>query len=414
MKILFVVAVFPPEGEPSAVMAEELSRAWVQSGHRVTVVCPFPNRPHGVVHPGFRRTWLFKSMVSGVNVVRLWTWLIGRRRTPINRILENVTFGFSSSLYVLVAKRPDVVVLETWPLIAQLCVLLVCRLRVIPVINYVKDLYPEVLSAAGIVGVDSWLHRLMLGLDSFIYRYSTHTVVISDAMRDHVGMTRKIDRISVIRDWLNLDTISPFPGQSRWRHEIGLRREDFVFMYAGTMGHASKVDILCEVAGQTACESNIRIVCLGEGILKARMLQEQETSNLTNLLILPFQPRARVGEVLSSADVMLMLTSRNMRFSSVPSKFITYLAVGKPVICAVDPSSEIAMIVRENGLGFVVEPEGARALADAMRRVSELDRTRLHAMGARAREFAVRNYSLQRASKDFDRPFSSLGVFSQA
>jgi colanic acid biosynthesis glycosyl transferase WcaI len=413
MNILFIVSVFPPEGEPSAVMAEELSCAWVQSGHRVTVVCPFPNRPHGVIHPGFKRTWRFKCIVNGIIVVRLWTWLIGRRRTRINRLLENLTFGFSSSIYVLLAKRPEVVVLETWPLIAQLCVLLVCLLRGIPLINYVKDLYPEVLSAAGILGEHSRLHRFLLGLDAFTSRRSTHTVAISDSVRHHVAKTRKVDQLSVIRDWLNLDTIRPFPGQSRWRNEIGLRKEDFVFMYAGTIGHASKVDVLCEAARQTASASDIRIVCIGEGILKARMLEEQETFNLTNLLILPFQPRERVSEVLSSADVMLMLASRNLRFSSVPSKFITYLAAGKPMICSVDATSEIGMIVRENGLGFVVEPEDPRALANAMRTVSKLDRACLREMGARAREFAVNNYSLQRATKDFDRLFSSLEVLSQ-
>ena len=403
MNISFVICVYPPEGEPSAVMAEELARSWVRSGNDVTVVCPFPNRPHGVVHPGFRRTWRSIKNIHGVRVVRVWTWLIGRRRLHINRIMENISFGISAALTLLFSKRPDVIVLASWPILSRLPILLVSYLRRVSIINYVKDLYPEAMSSAGMLKASSPLYRLLVRLDSFICRHVKHTVVISDSVREVVAETRKLDpsHLSVIRDFLNLDAIRPFPGRSRWREEVGISRDDMVFMYAGTMGLASRVDVLTEVARLTASANDVRIVCIGEGVLKDGMLQEKAAQDLTNLLIFPFQPRERVSEVQSSADVMLMLTARNMGVSSVPSKLITYLAVGKPVLAAAEEDSDLARLIRDNGLGLVVEPENPESIAEAMLSLRSLGRTALADMGMRARRYAEAHYSVERAVSQF-------------
>jgi colanic acid biosynthesis glycosyl transferase WcaI len=140
------------------------------------------------------------------------------------------------------------------------------------------------------------------------------------------------------------------------------------------------------------------------------MLEEARVLGLTNLLMLPFQPRERLCEVQSSADLMLLTVAPNVGASSVPSKLITYLAVGKPVVCAAAPDTDVARLVRETGVGQVVDPGSPHALADAIRSMRTRSTAELESMGRRAREFALQDHSLDNALKRFDRLFAELGL----
>jgi colanic acid biosynthesis glycosyl transferase WcaI len=112
----------------------------------------------------------------------------------------------------------------------------------------------------------------------------------------------------------------------------------------------------------------------------------------------------------SAADVMLLTTSSQIGSSSVPSKLITYLAVGKPVICAVPPDTDVASLVREKQLGLVTSPEDPAALADAIRQMALTSHVELVATGHRARAVALERYSLASALASFNRLFDDIGL----
>jgi glycosyltransferase involved in cell wall biosynthesis len=99
-----------------------------------------------------------------------------------------------------------------------------------------------------------------------------------------------------------------------------------------------------------------------------------------------------------------------MGTSSVPNKLITYLAVGKPVLCAVPAGSEIARLVGEQQIGGVVEPGSPEALARGLKELRGKGRTALREMGARARRVALERYSLQAALRAFDAVLAEIGL----
>jgi len=415
MRIAFVVAVFPPEPEPASVMAGELVNEWARAGHDVNVICPLPNRPGGEVYPeyrGFRKRPRTVFTENGARVARVWSWFIGRKRRHINRMLENLSFGVTSSLALLGMRRPDLILMETWPIMGQLLVASAGFLRRVPVINYIQDVYPEAASAAGVFDKGTVSERMLRRLDRLVCRAAARNIVIAEGMRDLMVERRKIreERFVVIPNWLDLEKIKPFEGENTWRCDVGIPEGEFVCMFAGTMGLASNVDILIDVADRLRGLEGIRIVCVGEGLLKSGMEREIERRNLTNISLLPFQPRERVAEVHSSADVLLVTSSPRMGFSSLPSKLIAYLAVGKPVICAVSERSDLAKLVEHSGIGMVAEPGSADAIAAAVIALKSAGKIRLDEMGQRARAVALERYSLRMALERFDRLFRDLGL----
>lgn len=412
MRIALVSAVFPPEPEPSSVMAAELATAWGRAGHQVTVVSPIPNRPQGSVYPGFgRRLWKSASFAGGKSL-RVRSWLIGERRRAVDRILENLTFGLGSAAALAVQSRPDVVVIETWPILAAAAVVGQCALRGIPVVNYIKDIFPEAATAAGLLGADSRVASALMRLDRWVCHRAAVNVVISERAAAYLARSRGLPpaKVRAIPDWLDLTAIAPTAGGPAWRTEVGLDLGERVFMFAGTMGHASRVDILIAVAERLRRQRHIRLVCVGQGVLKPRMAAEIERLGLTNLTLLPFQPRERVPDMQSAADAMLLTTSAEMGFSSVPNKLITYLAMGKPVICAAPPETDAAALVRDHDLGVVVPPENPTMLAEAIEWMAGQDPARLAATGRRTRSIAIERYSLPSALARFDGLFADLGL----
>ena len=412
MRIALVSAVFPPEPQPSSVMAAELASAWVRAGHEVTVIAPVPNRPQGAVYPGFERRLWASTSFAGARCLRVRSWLIGERRRAVDRVLENVTFGLGSAAALLVQSRPDVVIVETWPILAAATVVAECAARGIPVVNYIKDIFPEAATAAGIVPSDSMLTRALLRLDRWVCHRADVNVVISERAAAFLARSRRLPaaKVASIPDWLDLTAIAPTDGGPAWRKEVGLGPDERVFMFAGTMGHASRVDILVSVAEKLRHRQHIRLVCVGQGVLKPRMAAEIERLGLKNLVLLPFQQRERVPDMQSAADAMLLTTSADMGLTSVPNKLITYLAMGKPVVCAAPPETDVAALVKEHDLGVVVPPEDPSRLAEAIEWMAGQDRTWLAATGQRARSMALERYSLPSALARFDRLFGALGL----
>lgn len=415
MNIMFIVAVYPPEGEPTAVMAKQIAEHLVSQGHSVTIVCPFPNRPMGEIYPGYKRRWSSITNENGVRVIRVLTWLIGRKRTSINRFLENVSFGMTSSLKVP-SNHPDLILLETWPIFAQMLVMFYAKLFNIPVINYIKDIYPEAAIASGILSQDSLISRILKYIDTTICRRSWQNVVISNTMYDYYIKSRGVDssKVRILWDWLDLSSVYPVQVDSSWRSEVGIDKSDFVCMFSGTMGHASGADILVDVASLLREQKKIKIVCIGEGVLKERILSEKAKQSLDNLIVLPFQPRERVCEVQSSSDVLLLTASPTMGTTSVPSKFITYIAIGKPVICAAGQDSDLSQMVNTKKIGISVLPGSAELMANAIRRMIEMDTRERLEMGQRARAIALDKYSIDTAMRELTKLINEAEEYLRA
>jgi len=324
-------------------------------------------------------------------------------------VLENVSFGMSSALELIRGERPDVMLLETWPILSYLPLVAVARSRGVPMVNYIKDIYPEAAVSAGVIGEKSLVSRVLHQLDTFVCHACSRNVVISERMRDEISQTRSLpdERVVVIKDWLDLEQIHPFEGKNTWRRRVGLPEDRFLCMFAGTLGHASGANILVDVAEELRGE-RVHLCCVGEGVLKEGMKQDAETRGLDNITLLPFQPREEVAEMQSSADVMLLITASGMGLSSVPSKFVTYMAVGRPTICAVQEQSDIGALVKKERLGFVVSPGSAEDLAGAILKASRMPEQELAAMGTRAKRTAEKQHSLSGAIEKFQRVFRDV------
>ena len=405
MKITFICAVFPPEPAPAGVMAHQLATRLAKDGHDVTMVVPFPNRPEGVLYPGFQRS-LYKRIVTkeGYRLIHCANWLIGKRRRTVNRLLENFTFGMSSVWAAWREGRPDVFIIETWPLIASALSVLLARSRSVPYLYYVQDVYPEAATEAGILSSSGLVARACRSWDRYLCLHSATVVVISETMQDLLATNRRLpsDRFTVVPNWIDESAFPVWQKESNWRRAQGIPNNAFVALFAGTLGHVSGAEILVEVASLLRTDEDVLLLCIGEGVQKEKILNEASRKELKNIRFLPFQPRERVPEIQASCDVALLTMRPNSSDASVPSKLISYLAASRPVICAANLKSAVARTVLEANAGLVVRPGDAAAIAEAIL-ILQKSPERVGDMGRNARAYFLGHYTLDRSYGRFSK-----------
>ena len=403
MKIIFICAVFPPEPAPAGIMAHQLATRLAREGHDVTMIVPFPNRPDGVLYPGFQRRLRARTVTrEGYTLVRCANWLLGKQRKNLNRILENVTFGLSSAWAASREGCPDIMITETWPLFATLFCTSLARLWRIPYWYYVKDVYPEAAEGVGIINANGLIARAFRLWDRYLCQHSAHVIVISETMRDLLAANRKLplECLTVIPNWLDEATFGVWQGDSAWGSEQGIPSHVFVALFGGTLGHVSGVEVLVDVARIMKSDTGVMLLCIGEGSRKVAMVNEASRLGLTNIRFLPFQPVERVPEVQASCNVAVLTMHPDSSDSSVPSKLITYLAASLPVICAAKAESAVARTVRDAGAGIVVSPGDPQAIADAILRLKCQPET-AQRMSRNARLYFEKHYTLERAYSQF-------------
>jgi colanic acid biosynthesis glycosyl transferase WcaI len=412
MKIAFICAVFPPEPEPSGVMAQQLAARLSAGGHSVSVVVPFPNRPHGKLYPGFhRRLREVNSAPQGYRIVRCGTWLIGKRRRTLDRVLEIIVFGIAAAYALFREGRPNVMIVETWPLFAVQFAALLARWWRVPFLYYVQDVYPEAAERVGLLRDGGLAARLCRFWDSRLCRSSATVIVISNSMRELMVASRALPQshFVVIPDWLDAAEFAVQPIDNAWRREQGIPANTFVAMFGGTLGLVSGVGILIDVALLLRDRLDVLILCVGEGVEKDRMIDRARSLELHNIRFLPFQPRERVPEVQGAANITLLTMQPGYSEASVPSKLISYMASGRAVICAAPLDATVAQIIAESNAGLVIQPGDAQALARAIRQLAEHS-AETACMGHRARSYFEQHFTLDRAYEQFSKLLAVAGM----
>lgn len=288
----------------------------------------------------------------------------------------------------------DCVLVVTNPPTLPFLVALICHVKRVRCILLIHDIYPEVAVAAGVLKAGSWLVRAATWLNCQLYRRVDRIVVLGRDMQERVRASLlNQQRVVVIPNWAEHDAIRPTA-----RDETKLVREldlvgKFIVQYAGNMARVNDVETLLACAEQLRQRSDIHFVFLGTGA-KRRWIEEQvAVRSLANVSIVNCRPRSQQADFLNACDVGVVALCRGMYGVSVPSRTYNILAAGRPVLAIVEPGSEVARMVEEEGAGWVIPPGEAALLAQRIRCLAD-DSERLAPARRSARQAAETTYSL--------------------
>lgn len=323
----------------------------------------------------------------------------------VRRTRSEIEYGVRSASHAIRYKA-DAVVVSNMPIVSALIVWGACLLRRSQRILWLQDLQSGL--AGGVLGESSLVARLARKLEALVVRSSTRVLAISDRLGEEcLDWGLHPDRLKVLPNWPAVDRLPMLGRTNRWSAEQGLDEHRLRFLYSGTLAKKHTPALLLDLA-QAAPQHDLVVVSEGDG---ANWLSEALAARqLDNVHLFPYQPFDRLAEVLASGDILVGLLNEPAGNFSVPSKFLSYLCAGRPILASMPSDNDATrMVVDDACAGIVTDPatpnrfveQGLLLMADAERR---------HQLGANARHFAEQRFSRDSAVRRFA---EAAGLFGQ-
>ncbi|MCZ8121860.1 MAG: glycosyltransferase family 4 protein [Tagaea sp.] len=217
-----------------------------------------------------------------------------------------------------------------------------------------------------------------------LLRAADAVVAITD---DFAPMLRGwgVANIHTVENWAAREEIAVAPRDNAFARAHGLVGVT-TFVYSGTLGMKHDPSLLRDLA---VARPEARVLVISEGPGAAWLA----AANLPNLAVLPFQPFEKLGETLASADVLVAVLESDAGIFSVPSKVLTYLCAGRPILAAIPPENLAARLIGRENAGFAVAPADRAGFLAAAKTLAENPDLRA-AQGAKALDYARRTFDI--------------------
>ena len=299
--------------------------------------------------------------------------------------------------------RPELVVSGNAPSQVQLNLARVSRKIGAHFVTWVQDFYgiaveklarKKYLWLGALAG--AWFRRL----DRKVFKISTGAIAITEdfvPLMQAAGMSS--DRILVLPNWAPLIEIAVENRDNIWSRRINVVN-GFNFIYTGTLAMKHNPATLLELALHYREFSDVRVIVISEGPGSAWLLSQRERFGLDNLVLLPFQNFSEMSQVMGSANVLIAILEEEAGVFSVPSKVLTYLCAGRPILAAIPLENLTAKIIMETGSGRCVSPSDTIAFikeAEAMR----VDLKYREQSGVAGRKYAEENFDISKITDRF-------------
>ena len=377
-----------------------------RQGRHVEMVTTFSYYPAWRKRAEDRHRLFRTDRISGVPVHRCWHFVPPRVSTW-KRILHEATFVLTSTMRILLLRRPDIYVVVSPPLLLGAAGWLVATLKRTPFVFHVQDLQPDAAVGLGMLQTGLFT-RALYWLEAFAYKHATRVSGISEEIVDAFrGKCVPDHKLILFPNAVALPGDRDIPMRGKFREKHHFAAGEFLAAYAGNLGVKQGLEILLDAADLLREEKAICIVIAGDGAAREKLEEKIRDRNLRNISMLPLQYGIDYKELLVDADVSLITQQSGSGNAFFPSKLLVTLAYSCPVVTVADEESALARAVGKAQCGKNVTPEHAEQLANCLRNLSE-NRQPLRHWGANGRAY-VEEFEQRRVLDKFLGELRSLG-----
>ena len=390
MKILRLMAYYPPENVPSANMEREFESAVASRAIDLKIITPYPTRG---CDDAVRKAYSVNEHLHDGHIIIKRFPLYREPQNSLLRAVRYILGNIMEYFYAIKEKDVDIVLSGTTPPTQIILARKVAKKLKVPYILRIQDIFPDSMVAAGMTKRGSLLWKIGNALVKKAYLDAEQILVIGEEMRDTLsekGVPN--DKIKIVPNWINTEEIKHVSRQNNMlMQELGLPEDKFYVVYAGNLGKVQNVSTLVKAADKLKDYDEIRFVIFGEGVEKDSIIEFTEKLGLRNLSIYPLQKKERISEVYSIGNMSVIMCQKGAGKAAVPSKTWSILSTSTPILAAFDSDSSLCKMIRDVNCGVCVLPENEDELADAIYK-AYLEQDKLTALGTNGRTYVSNNF----------------------
>lgn len=390
MKILLVVANFVPEIGSAAHIYFDLAKAFVRRGHDVDVITSYPRKFY-LNKNDADKEFLLEETLEGIRV----------HRCKHNAIRDNVLMRGTEHFllpyyyfrtYQRLKKKFEVCLIYIPPLPLYYFARAIKKFYGIPsVLNY-QDFYPQELTDVGILK-NGFLIKMMEYIEWQSYKNADFITVLSGGGINYVARRGgDPSRIEHIYNGCFISDSNENSPKRDFKEKEGIE-DKILISYAGILSLSQGLDNILDAAKELKGYEDLMFYLVGDGIIKDHLAQRIKDEDISNIRLLPLQPRDEYFNIINSSDISLVSLDERMKAPCIPGKILNLMAERKPLIATVPYDSETAQVIMNSNSGITVMPGNSEELAKAILRLKD-NPIILKRLGENGRKFVEKNMDL--------------------
>ena len=306
MNVCIVYQYFQGHKAPGHSLIYELTQFLAERGHDVTVVSGetgYMKQEQPKIR-WFRRI-LRKENSGKVKIVRTFTFT-ELHRSYFGRLLSFISFSISGPIGLLSVKKPDVVLASSPPIFPMFTTWLVCKVRRIPFVLEIRDLWPESAIQMGILNNNLLIH-VMFWMEKVLYNNASKIIALTDGIRRNICERGwPSEKVELVTCGVDLNKLYPdTDGRNVIRDKYGWDNKNVV-MYFGALGEANNIPVILRAAEDLQTNTDILFVLVGDGMKRREIESEVKDKQINNIVMLPAVPKENARLYINAADICLV------------------------------------------------------------------------------------------------------------
>jgi glycosyltransferase involved in cell wall biosynthesis len=363
MKMLLIHQMFLEEDDPGGSRFNEMTKMWTDAGHEVTVLAGMMHYNGHEKRKEYKGKYFINKKQGLVDVLRCHV-SESYNKNFLGRLWGYFSFMFAATWAGLfkIKSKHDLILVTSPPLFVGITAYLLSRLKRIPYVFEVRDLWPESAIDTGVL-TNKVIIKLAYWVESFLYKNAALINVLTPAFRTHLIEHKNIAAGKIIfipnaADFSLSDKLLQDFDAVSFRKERGWE-DRFVITYVGAHGVANGLNQVLDAAEKLK-DTNVLFLLIGDGMTKETLIMDVEKRGIQNVKYLPSVPKAEVFKYILSSDMGASILKNVDTFKTVYSnKTFDYMACKKPILMAIDGVSR--KLVEDALAGSFVEPENANS-----------------------------------------------------
>ena len=402
MKILLLHQYFLEENDPGGSRWNEISKAWANLGHDVTVLAGMIHYNGNEKLPEYKGKYFVKKQQGNVNVLR-------------SHVSESYNSGFAGRLWgyfsfmfssfwggtFKVKGKFDVVIVTSPPLFVGVSGYLISKFKRAPFVFEIRDLWPESAIDTGVL-TNKAIIKFAYAIEKFIYKKAKLINVLTPAFYETLNTKKNVSKEKLLMipnaaDFSLSEKLLNEFDTNEFRKKLGID-DRFVITYVGAHGVANHLQQILE-AGKKLEDTNVLFLLIGQGMQKEKLIKLANEMDVKNVKFIDPVPKIEVFKYILASDMGTSVLKNVETFKTVYSnKTFDYMSCKKPILMAIDGVSRA--LVEDAKAGSFVIPEDPESFNQIIREYLK-NPSRLKEEGENGYIYARKNFDRELLSKKY-------------
>lgn len=391
MNVLFLTLAWPENNEHN--LYTDLMEEFRDNGHNVYVVAARERRVGKATE---------YSVKNGLHILRVRCGNI-QKTNPFEKGISSILLGYQMQIAIkkyLSNINFDLIMCSTPPITIARTIKTLKKKYSAKVYLLLKDIWPQGPADMGAIKENGLVWRYFRRKEKLMYKVSDYIGCMSPANVKYVLKHNKELSPEKVEECPN--TMRPRKQEPvnsiQIRNKYKVPEDEVVFLFGGNLGKPQGVSFLIDVAEQMSDRDNVFFLIVGSGTEYSKIKMRIEEKSLNNILLLERLPKLDYEMLCNASDVGLILLDKNFTIPNFPSRLLSYLDIGIPVLCATDEVCDMGDIVEEWDCGIKTLHGDINSFIKAVEKIARDEELRIN-MSRNARKLLEEKYTAKHSYK---------------